>query len=270
MGSFHSIQNSGNYRWYIKWNGPFRFGPTEIFGTSFEGDPLWPVWSFRPFSFDKTVVPSTALLYPAYKNKNQTRSGLGRVCATGMYHPLGTWNFRNFKPEFLLNRKRHRTVLGFQFWPSISHNLEMVDRRSDNVPLVPWCSGYGYGLYINWDGLSPTYCSMFSSIFFLLLFTTLSYKTPIMYFEWRWQSDFGVSVLVTTLVPYSNSAPHRSIVTCNLKMAVNCSCRYEFNLIIFCPYPELCGTRCAQARGHSRSLFPKRSSGKSEKALNNR
>ena len=143
---------------------------------------------------------------PAYKNNNQTRSGLGRVCATGMYHPLGTWNFRNFKLEFLLNRKRPRTVLGFQFWPIISHILEMADRRSENVPLVP----------------------------------------------------------------YSNSAPHRSIVTCNLKMVVNCSCWHEITLIIFCPYPELCGTRCAQARGRSRSLFPKRLSGKSEKALNNR
>ena len=27
-----------------------------------------------PFAFDKIVVPSTALLYPAYKNNNQTQS----------------------------------------------------------------------------------------------------------------------------------------------------------------------------------------------------
>ena len=32
-------------------------------------------------------------------------------------------------------------------------------------------------------GSSPTYYLLFSSVFFLLLFTTLSYKTPIMYFE---------------------------------------------------------------------------------------
>ena len=32
----------------------------------------------------KIVVLSTVLLYPAYKNNNQTRGGLGRVCATGM------------------------------------------------------------------------------------------------------------------------------------------------------------------------------------------
>ena len=26
--------------WYIKWNGPFRFGPTRIFGTTCKGGPL--------------------------------------------------------------------------------------------------------------------------------------------------------------------------------------------------------------------------------------
>ena len=93
--AFLLTQNSRNFGWHIKWNGPFRFGPTGIFGTSFEGGPLWPVWSFRsvgpkcPFPFDKIVVPSTALLYPAYKNNNQTRGGLGRVCATGMYRSIG-------------------------------------------------------------------------------------------------------------------------------------------------------------------------------------
>ena len=71
-GAFHLTQNSGSFGWYTKWNGPFRFGPTGIVGTSFEGGLVWPVWSFRsvgpkcPFPFDKIVVPSTALLYPAY------------------------------------------------------------------------------------------------------------------------------------------------------------------------------------------------------------
>ena len=80
MGAFHSTQNFRIFDWYNKWNGPFRFRLTGIFGTSFEGGPLWPVWSFRsvgpkcPFPFDKIVVPSTAVLYPAYKNNNQTRS----------------------------------------------------------------------------------------------------------------------------------------------------------------------------------------------------
>ena len=45
-------------------------------------------------------VPLFCILH-AYKNNNQTRGGLGRVCATGMYTvPLGTWNFRHFKWEF--------------------------------------------------------------------------------------------------------------------------------------------------------------------------
>ena len=92
-----------------KWNGPFRFGPTGIFGNTFEGGPRWPVWSFlsvRPtchFALGKIVVPSTALLYLTYKNNDQTRGGLGRVCATGMCHSIhcgacgisktANWNF---------------------------------------------------------------------------------------------------------------------------------------------------------------------------------
>ena len=39
-GAFHSTQNSGNFGWYIKWNGPFWFGQTGIFGTSLKGGPL--------------------------------------------------------------------------------------------------------------------------------------------------------------------------------------------------------------------------------------
>ena len=46
-----------------KWNRLFWFGPTGIFGTGFEGGPLWLVWSFQsvglksPFPFDEIVVP---------------------------------------------------------------------------------------------------------------------------------------------------------------------------------------------------------------------
>ena len=42
-----------------------------------------------PFHFDKIVFPSTALLYPPYKDNNQTCGGLGRVCANGMYRSIG-------------------------------------------------------------------------------------------------------------------------------------------------------------------------------------
>ena len=56
--------------------------------------------------FDKIIFLRTNDLYPAYKHDNQTRSGFGWVSATGMYLPLGTWFSRNFKQEFLFNRKR--------------------------------------------------------------------------------------------------------------------------------------------------------------------
>ena len=61
-----------------------------------------------PFPFDKIFVPSTAPLHPAYKNNDQTRGGLGRVCAIEMYRSIGHTggNFRNSKPEFLLNGER--------------------------------------------------------------------------------------------------------------------------------------------------------------------
>ena len=50
-----------------------------------------------PFPFDKIVVPSTALLYPVYKNNNQTRGSLCRVWATGMYRSIGHVTFPKFQ-----------------------------------------------------------------------------------------------------------------------------------------------------------------------------
>ena len=50
----------------------------------------------------KIVVPSTALLYSATK---RAVAWVGSLQPVGTV-PLGTWNFRNFKPEFLLNGKR--------------------------------------------------------------------------------------------------------------------------------------------------------------------
>ena len=64
-----------------------------------------------PFHLTKLLSPVRLLWYPDYKNNNQTSDGLGLVCATGSTVPLGTRNFRNFKPEFLLNGKR-LVVLG--------------------------------------------------------------------------------------------------------------------------------------------------------------
>ena len=75
----------------------FGFDSIVIFETTFEGGPLdrsahfrnQSVWQKCQLPFDKTVVLSAALLNPAYKNNNQTRGGLGRVCATGMYRSIG-------------------------------------------------------------------------------------------------------------------------------------------------------------------------------------
>ena len=49
------------------------------------------------FPFDKIVVSTTALLYAAYKNNNQTRGGLGWVYATGMYRSIGRVKFPKFQ-----------------------------------------------------------------------------------------------------------------------------------------------------------------------------
>ena len=51
------------------------------------------------------VVPSTALLYPAFKNNNQTRGGLGRVCATGMYRSIWHVEFPKFQSGIFVDWK---------------------------------------------------------------------------------------------------------------------------------------------------------------------
>ena len=95
----------------------FWFGLTGLFGTSFEGGPLWPVWSFQsvgpkcPFPFDKIVISSTALLYPAHKNNNQTWGGLGRVCATRMYRSIGQAKFPKFKTGIFVEWEAPRVVM---------------------------------------------------------------------------------------------------------------------------------------------------------------
>jgi len=98
-GAFHSTQNSGNFGCYIKWNGPFRFGPTGIFGTSFEG----------------VVVPSTALLYPACKNNNQARGGFGRLCATGMYRSIEHVKLPKFQTGIFVEWKAPHITQKFLF-----------------------------------------------------------------------------------------------------------------------------------------------------------
>ena len=85
--------------------------------------------------FDKIVVPSTALLYPAWVGAVQPE------CTA----PLGTWNFRNFKPEFLLNGimesapSLHFRVAQPRRGRSVCHNQSI--NRSFNVN--------------TWDGVAP-------------------------------------------------------------------------------------------------------------------
>ena len=113
MGAFHSTQKSGNFGWYTKWNGPFRFGPTGIVGTSFEGGLVWPVWSFRSvgpkclFPFNLTKLSSTAPLCCILLTRTITKRAVVwvRPVQPECTAPLGTWNFWNFKPEFSLNGK---------------------------------------------------------------------------------------------------------------------------------------------------------------------
>ena len=61
-----------------------------------------------PFSFDKIVVLGTALLYPAYKNNNQTCGGLGPVCAIGIYRSIGHVEFPKFQTGIFVEWKAPR------------------------------------------------------------------------------------------------------------------------------------------------------------------
>ena len=76
----------------------------------YRSDLIWSVGLKCPLPFYKIIFPRTTDLYPAYKHDDQTRGDFGLVCSTGMYLPLGKWFFRNFKQEFLSNRKRVRCL----------------------------------------------------------------------------------------------------------------------------------------------------------------
>ena len=117
VGAFHLAQNSGNFG--KKWNGVDHFGSVW---PEYLGPPLkvvhfdWPGHFGRkkmkcPFSFDKIVV----LLYPAYKNNNQTCGGLGQVCAIGMYRSIGHVEFPKFQTGIFVERKAPRVKV----WASL-------------------------------------------------------------------------------------------------------------------------------------------------------
>ena len=100
IGSFLFCAKSRKFGFEIKWNAPFWLGPTGVFGTPFERGPQrWSIGSKCPYPFDKIVAPRAALL----QITKRAVAWVGSVqpdCTV----PLGTWNFRNFKPDFFLNR----------------------------------------------------------------------------------------------------------------------------------------------------------------------
>ena len=79
----------------------------------------------------QNCFPSPALLYPAYKNNNQTCGGLGRVCATGMYRSIAKFpkcwmesahGIRIQREKFESNRSLcpvHADLYLFQTWDEI-------------------------------------------------------------------------------------------------------------------------------------------------------
>ena len=67
-----------------------------------------------PFHLTK-LLSSAALLYPAYKNNNQTRGGLGRVCPTGMYRSTGHLKFLKFQTEIFVEWKAPHVYACFCF-----------------------------------------------------------------------------------------------------------------------------------------------------------
>ena len=85
--SIHPKVTEISLRNQINWTDHFRSVRPEYFGPPLKGSTLTGLVisvgrTKFPFSLDKIVVPSTALLYPAYKNNNQTLGSLDRVCAS--------------------------------------------------------------------------------------------------------------------------------------------------------------------------------------------
>ena len=113
QGTFHSTQNCRNFHGWIKWNRPFQFCPTEIFRTSFEGGPLWPVWSFRsvgpkyPFPFCKLLFPVPLFCFLVTRTITKRAVAWVGSLQPESTVPLGTWNFRNFKLIFCCLNGKH-------------------------------------------------------------------------------------------------------------------------------------------------------------------
>ena len=97
MGAFHSTQNFG---WGVKWNGPFRFGPTEIFGTSLVKVAHFDRSSHFGRSDRNVPFHLTVPLFCILLTRTITKRAVAWVAVQSECPvPLRTRNFRNFKPE---------------------------------------------------------------------------------------------------------------------------------------------------------------------------
>ena len=111
-GAFHSTQNSGNFGWYIKWNGPFRFVPTGIFGTSFEGGPPWPVWSFR--SVGRTEKKVCEIKLQLYESPWESAYYLSETCRRFLTKAIYQLSWNDYNKAWLnTNWLKHRIHLPY-------------------------------------------------------------------------------------------------------------------------------------------------------------
>ena len=107
LGAFQLSQNSGNFRWYIQWNGPFRFGPTGIWGCMVHFDR-----SERNVSFHLNKLLSRVPLFCILLTRTITKRALawvGSVQPESQYRSIGYVEFPklNFKPEFCSIESAH-------------------------------------------------------------------------------------------------------------------------------------------------------------------
>ena len=110
IGRFPFSPKFRKFRLEIKSNGPFRFGPTGIFGTTAPLKVVHFDWSGH-FGRSDRIWHNC---YPQYHSCILlTRTITKRAVACVGYVqpeytvPLGTWNFGNLKLEFLLNGNAH-------------------------------------------------------------------------------------------------------------------------------------------------------------------
>ena len=109
-GDFHSTQNPGEFGWYIKWNGAFRFGLTGILGTSFGGALTGLVISVGRTEMSLSIWQNCCPQYPSFCRYTAYKNNKHHTIARGLVSGLSnrTWKFCSFKPEFFVERKAPR------------------------------------------------------------------------------------------------------------------------------------------------------------------